>query len=91
MQKNKKACEQEQTEPQRQMPDVYYPLHSLLHTLRELETHEDQICTLLTEIQRSGKMTASLRRDLSALMISFPAASLQQEVHALSAALDEAA
>ncbi len=91
MAKSRKACEHQEVKPGREMPELYYPLHSLLHTLRELEAHEDQICTLLTELQRSGKLTAGLRRDLSALLTSFPAASLEQEVQAISSALSEAA
>ena len=86
MANQKKACEQEL--PARcQMPEPYYPLVSLLHTLREMQAHEDQICSLLTEIQRSGKLTANLRRDLSAFMASFPAASMKQEIEALSICL----
>ena len=88
---NKKACEDDAVTPSRAMPEVYYPLHSLLHTLRQLEQHEDQLCTLLTELQRTGKVTARVRSELSAFLTSFPAASLEQEVRAIFYALDEAA
>ena len=56
-----KPCSEETSSARPGMPQVYYPLHSLLHTLRALETHQDQICTLLADIQRSGKVNASLR------------------------------
>lgn len=91
MVESKKACEENAVAPSRAMPEVYYPLHSLLHTLRELEAHEDQLCTLLTELQRTGRMTARVRNDLSAFLTSFPAASLEQEVRAIFYALHEAA
>ena len=87
----KKACEDTAVTPTRSMPEVYYPLHSLLHTLRELQAHEDQLCTLLTEMQRTGKVTARIRSELSAFLTSFPAASLDQEVRAIFYALHEAA
>ena len=91
MAQSKKACEEDSISPSRAMPEVYYPLHSLLQTLRELEAHENQLCTLLTELQRTGKITARVRSDLSAFLTSFPAASLEQEVRAIFYALDEAA
>ena len=86
-----KTCKQQTETAQKGMPEVYYPLHSLLHTLRELEAQQDHICTLLTDIQRSGKVSASLRREVAALLHEIPTASLQQEVHAISTALDSAA
>lgn len=87
----KKACEDNGATPGRAMPEVYYPLSSLLHTLRELQAHEDQLCTLLTELQRTGKLNARVRSELSSFLTSFPAASLDQEVRAIFYALHEAA
>ncbi len=72
------------------MPQVYYPLHSLLHTLRAFETHQDQICTLLADIQRSGKVNASLRKELSTLLNQLPSATLDAELHAVWSALEAA-
>ena len=91
MEISRKACEKQTETAQRGMPDVYYPLHSLLHTLRQMEAHHDRICTLLTDIQRSGKVSSSLRRELTTLLDTIPCASLEQELNALASALRPAA
>ena len=73
------------------LPEVYYPLHSLLHTLRSLERHQDQICTLLTAIQRTGTANAGLRRELTALLHELPAAAFDHELQDVWSALEKAA
>ena len=85
-----KPCSQQTEAARAGLPDVYYPLHSLLHTLRTLEQHQDQICTLLTDIQRSGKVGASVRKELTALLNQLPSAALDSEVHQIWSALDAA-
>ena len=85
-----KPCTEETGKARHGMPQVYYPLHSLLHTLRALETHQDQICTLLADIQRSGKVNAGLRKELTALLNQLPSVSLDAELHAVWSALEAA-
>lgn len=70
------------------MPPIYNHLYALLHTMRALERHQDHVCTLLTEIQRTGKPSAALRRELTELLHDLPAASLDSEVRAVWSALD---
>ena len=70
------------------MPPVYNHLYALLHTLRALEHHQDHICTLLAEMQRTGKANAALRRELTMLLHELPAASLDSEVRAVWSALE---
>ena len=70
------------------VPPVYHHLYALLHTLRALGSHQDQICTLLAEMQRTGKAGAGVRRDLKALLSDLPMESLETELHAVWSALD---
>jgi hypothetical protein len=85
-----KQCDQPAGSIQPGLPAVYYPLHSLLHTLRALDSHGDQICTLLTDIQRSGKVSASLRKELAGLLHDLPSAALLSELKAVFSALEAA-
>jgi hypothetical protein len=75
----------------RSMPGAYYQLHALLQTLRALASHEDDICALLTEIERTGRISATARRDLSRMLGSLPLHSLHQELDELGDALQPAA
>ena len=70
------------------MPPVYNHLYALLHTLRALECHQDHICTLLAELQRTGEANAALRKELTDLLQELPVASLDHELLALWSALE---
>lgn len=83
-----KDCQQETQTARPGLPDVYYHLHSLLHTLRSLEGQQDQLCSLLADIQRSGKVGAATRRDLAAVLHKLPSAAFESELHALWSALE---
>jgi hypothetical protein len=83
-----KDCDQQTDAVKAGLPQVYYPLHSLLHTLRALESHGDQICTLLTEIQRTGKVSASVRRELENVLHALPAQVLDSELRAVWSAME---
>lgn len=88
----KKPCNEATTATvQRGLPPAYYHLHALLETIRALECHEDELCALIHHIQRSGKLTAALRRDITNLLNNLPAGSLQVEIQAAYSAVDEAA
>jgi hypothetical protein len=73
------------------LPAVYYQLHALLQTLRALASHEDDVCALLAHVQRTGRMPASARRELEALLDSLPALALEGEMSALWAELEQKA
>ena len=73
------------------MPPVYYRLHSLLHTLRAVECQQDTLCSLLAEIQRTGKLNAAMRRELEAILHDVPAALLNSEVQSVWSELERAA
>lgn len=70
---------------------AYYQLHSLLQTIRDLAAHEDHICSLLHELEHTGKLSAAVRRELRALLAELPLHSLQSEIGALRWALEQTA
>jgi hypothetical protein len=73
------------------LPGAYYPLHSLLQTLRTMASHEDDICTLLAEMERTGRLSSAVRRDLGRLLSALPMHSLHQELGDLGEAMEQAA
>ena len=87
----KKPCTEATTPGGRGLPAAYYQVHALLQTLRALQCHEEDLCALLAEIQRSGKVGAGVRRELVKVLHSVPAMSLHAELDACFAALEEAA
>ena len=87
----KKPCTEAIATAQRGLPPAYYELHALLETIRALQCYEDDLCTLVGEIRRSGKMGAGVRRELLKTLHSMPAMSLHAELNACFAALEEAA
>ena len=83
-----KPCQEPSTAtPRPGLPLAYQHLYALLHTLRALASREDHICTLLADIQRTGKLNASLRRELTNLLHDLPTASLDSEIRAVFSAL----
>jgi len=86
----KKPCIQN-TPAQRGLPPAYYQAYALLQTLRALQSHEDELCTLLTEMRRNGRVGVRTRRDLTELLHVLPAMSLHAEIEALFSTLEEEA
>jgi hypothetical protein len=52
---------------------------------------EDDLCALLADIRRSGKVGAGVRRELLKVLHSMPVMNLHAEMDACFAALEEAA
>ena len=48
-------------------------LHLLIHTVRCIAGHEDQLCTLLHASRKSPRLTAAVRRELGKVLDSMPA------------------
>ena len=86
-----KPCTESTATARGGLPPVYYPLYALLHTIRSLASHEDELCTLLAEIQRTGRLGPRSQRALSDLLHSVPAMSLHAEMEQAFSALDEGA
>ncbi len=66
----------------RDLPSAYHHVYALLHTLQHLAAQQDHLCTLLAEIRRTGRLSASLRRELAALLENLPTAALEAELYA---------
>ena len=58
-------------------------LDALLHTMRCIAQHEDQLCTLLHDARKTGRMSATLRRDLNAILTELPAEEYTDDLHAV--------
>lgn len=58
-------------------------LDALLHTMRCIAQHEDQLCTLLHDARKTGRITAALRRDLSVILAELPAEEYTEDLHAV--------
>ena len=71
------------------LPPAYHHLYSLLHTLRSLDSRQDEICTLLADIRRTGRLSAASRRELTALLHELPLAALTSEADAVLSALEQ--
>ena len=87
----KKPCTEMTAPAQRGLPPAYYQLHALLETVRSLQCCEDDLCTLLAQIQRSGKVGVTLRRDLLNVLHSMPVMRLHAELDGCLEAVEEAA
>ena len=84
-----KACAE--LKPAANMHPAYYHLHALLQTVRQLGTHEDEICSLLSELQHKNKPSAALRRELDSLLAELPLHRLTAEVERLEQSVHQAA
>lgn len=71
-----------------QHPPVFYRVNALLHTIRTIEEHEDQLCTILHEIQNSGTLSKKTGAELRALLEEIPSREYQGDLEALRAALE---
>jgi hypothetical protein len=87
----KKPCVEATATARPGLPPVYYRLHALLESIRSLQSHEDELCTTLAEIQRSGRTGVRLQREIEVLLHGLPAMRLHAEMDACFAALEEAA
>lgn len=85
-----RQCKQDSGRAPAGLPPVYYQLHTLLHTLRSFEQHEEHLCGLLGEIQRSGKVGARVRKELAAVLEALPVPSLQAEYESTWETLEQA-
>ncbi len=65
-------------------------LDALLHTMRCIAQHEDELCTLLHDARRSGRITAPLRKELHALLSELPAEDYTADLYAVQEELKAA-
>ena len=66
---------------------VAHRIESLLHTMRVIEHHEEQLCVLMTEIKNTGELSETLREELHGLLEELPADAYRLDLEAVSTAL----
>ena len=73
-----------------QIDELVYRINTLLHTMRAIARHEDQLCTLMTEIRTSGLVNETLDQDLRDLLEQMPAHEYLDDVEAVRETLSPA-
>ena len=66
---------------------VAHRIESLLHTMRVIERHEEQLCVLMTEIRNTGEVSGAVRKELHGLLEELPADAYRLDMEAVSMAL----
>ena len=66
---------------------VAHRIESLLHTMRVIEQHEEQLCVLMTEIKNTGEVSGATRKELHGLLEELPADAYRLDMEAVSMAL----
>ena len=66
---------------------VAHRIEALLHTMRVIERHEEQLCVLMTEIKNTGVVSGATQKELRGLLEELPADVYQSDLDAVSRAL----
>ncbi len=66
---------------------VAHRIEVLLHTMRAIERHEEQLCVVMTEIRNAGAVRPGTRKELLALLEELPSAAYGADLDAVGAAL----
>ena len=66
---------------------VVYRINTLLHTIRAIERHEEQLCGIMTEIRLNGVVTESLDEELRDILEQMPAHEYLEDIDAVRQAL----
>lgn len=62
-------------------------LHTLLHTVRAIAQVEDELCTLLHEVERTGTLTPEANAELHALLNKLPTHEYTDDLEAVRSSL----
>ncbi len=62
-------------------------LHALLHTVRSIAQAEDELCTLLHDVERTGTLTRDASTELHALLSKLPAHEYIDDLEAVRSSL----
>ncbi len=62
-------------------------LHTLLHTVRSIALVEDELCTLLHEVERDGALTSEASTELHALLNKMPTHEYTEDLEAVRSSL----
>ena len=67
--------------------DLQHRLDALLHTMRCITQHEDELCTLLHDARRTGRISAPLLRELRSVLQELPAMEYLDDLYAVQQAV----
>lgn len=70
--------------------EVAYRIDVLLHTMRSIERHEEQLCTILHDIKLPGGLTPDVTAELHSLLDELPSHVYQADLDAVREALTAA-
>ena len=62
---------------------LVHRMHTLLHTMHAIQSQEDAICTLMTEIKATGRLAPEAARELHQILDSIPAHGYVEDLEAL--------
>ena len=74
----------------RKAEPLTHRLDALLHTMRTIAQHEDELCSLLHDARRTGRVNTALLRDLRAVLAALPAEEYTDDLHAVLEIADAA-
>ena len=67
--------------------DLQHRLSTLLHTMRCIAQHEDELCTLLNGLRPTGRLKPALLRELRTVLRELPAEEYIHDVYAVQEAV----
>ena len=67
--------------------DLRHRLDALLHTMRCIAQHEDELCTLLHDARRTNRVSAALVQELRSILQELPAEEYVADLHAVEEAI----
>lgn len=78
----------EKTAPvERSRPTLYQRIDALLHTMRCIHQHEDSLCEFAHDLKSQGKLSATVSKELAALLETLPSHEYMDDLYAVREAL----
>ena len=68
--------------------NLQHRLNALLHTMRCITQHEDELCTLLHDARRTGRISTALLRELQSVLQELPSREYLDDLHAVQEAVE---
>ena len=67
---------------------LVHRMHQLLHTIHAIQRQEDMLCTLMTEIKDTGRLSPEVARELHVVLDRIPAHGYVADLEALGQELE---
>jgi hypothetical protein len=68
----KKVASRRTPKPASSQSQAFHLISSLLHSVRRIAQHEDELCVLMQEIKRAGEMSPDVAKELQNLLERLP-------------------